>query len=59
MKTNRVYQKRAVLPQIFTVHIFERLPHSKANRERTAFFPKELIILPAKQGKGKTARVKN
>lgn len=38
---------------------FWTFAHSRAKGESPAFFPKELIILPAKQGKGKTPRVKN
>lgn len=52
--------KEGSLTQIFPLKGFESLPHSRANRESTAFFPKELISLPAKQeGKGKTPWAKH
>lgn len=34
------------------------MPHSEANRESTAFFPKELIVLPKQEERGETPRVK-
>lgn len=34
------------------------MTHSWANKESTAFFPKEPIMLPKQEGKGKTSIVK-